>query len=242
MNKMSAYDLMIQYAEKFKINIDEEKLDKFKKYKALIKEWNEKINLTAITDEDDIIKKHFIDSISVLESNVIKNGMEIIDIGTGAGFPGIPLKIILPDSKILLVDSLNKRVNFLNEVIRMLELHGIEAIHGRAEEVAKKPEYREKFNIVVSRAVANMTVLSEYCIPFAKIGGYFIAMKGPSSENEIEESKHAISILGGKIKNVVETRMLQSDMNHRLVIVEKVKSTMNKYPRNYGQIEKKPLR
>lgn len=239
---MSAYDLMIQYAEKFKINIDEEKLDKFKKYKALIKEWNEKINLTAITDEDDIIKKHFIDSISVLESNVIKNGMEIIDIGTGAGFPGIPLKIILPDSKILLVDSLNKRVNFLNEVIRMLELHGIEAIHGRAEEVAKKPEYREKFNIVVSRAVANMTVLSEYCIPFAKIGGYFIAMKGPSSENEIEESKHAISILGGKIKNVVETRMLQSDMNHRLVIVEKVKSTMNKYPRNYGQIEKKPLR
>jgi 16S rRNA (guanine527-N7)-methyltransferase len=242
MNKMSAYDLMIQYAEKFKINIDEEKLDKFKKYKALIKEWNEKINLTAITDEDDIIKKHFIDSISVLESNVIKNGMKIIDIGTGAGFPGIPLKIILPDSKILLVDSLNKRVNFLNEVIRMLELHGIEAIHGRAEEVAKKPEYREKFNIVVSRAVANMTVLSEYCIPFAKIGGYFIAMKGPSSENEIEESKHAISILGGKIKNVVETRMLQSDMNHRLVIVEKVKSTMNKYPRNYGQIEKKPLR
>lgn len=239
---MSAYDLMIQYAEKFKINIDEEKLDKFKKYKALIKEWNEKINLTAITDEDDIIKKHFIDSISVLESNVIKNGMKIIDIGTGAGFPGIPLKIILPDSKILLVDSLNKRVNFLNEVIRMLELHGIEAIHGRAEEVAKKPEYREKFNIVVSRAVANMTVLSEYCIPFAKIGGYFIAMKGPSSENEIEESKHAISILGGKIKNVVETRMLQSDMNHRLVIVEKVKSTMNKYPRNYGQIEKKPLR
>lgn len=239
---MSAYDLMIQYADKFKINIDEEKLDKFKKYTALIKEWNEKINLTAITDEDDIIRKHFIDSISVLESNVIKNGMKIIDIGTGAGFPGIPLKIVLPDSNILLVDSLNKRVNFLNEVIRMLELHGIEAIHARAEEAAKKPEYRENFNIVVSRAVANMSVLSEYCIPFAKIGGYFIAMKGPSSENEIEESKHAISILGGKIKNVVETRMLQSDMNHRLVIVEKVKSTMNKYPRNYGQIEKKPLR
>lgn len=239
---MSAYDLMKQYAEKFKIHIDEEKLDKFKKYTALIKEWNEKINLTAITDEDDIIKKHFIDSISVLESNVIKNGMKIIDIGTGAGFPGIPLKIILPDSNILLVDSLNKRVNFLNEVIRMLELHGIEAIHGRAEEVAKKPEYREQFNIVVSRAVANMTVLSEYCIPFAKIGGYFIAMKGPSSEDEIEESKPAISILGGKIKNVVETRILQSDMNHRLVIVEKVKSTMNKYPRNPGQIEKKPLR
>lgn len=239
---MSAYDLMKQYAEKFKINIDDEKLDKFKKYTALIKEWNEKINLTAITDEDDIIKKHFIDSISVLESNVIKSGMKIIDIGTGAGFPGIPLKIILPDCDILLVDSLNKRVNFLNEVIRMLELDGIEAIHGRAEEVAKKPEYREQFNIVVSRAVANMTVLSEYCVPFAKIGGYFIAMKGPSSENEIEESKGAIRILGGKIKNVVETRMLKSDMNHRLVIVEKVKSTMIKYPRNSGQIEKKPLR
>ena len=239
---MNSYDLMKQYAEKFNIIIDEEKIDKFKRYAALIKEWNEKINLTAITDEDGIIKKHFIDSISVLESNVIKRGMKIIDIGTGAGFPGIPLKIIMPESEILLVDSLNKRICFLNEVISLLGLHGIQAVHGRAEEMARKPVQREKFDIAVSRAVANMTVLAEYCIPFVKTGGYFIAMKGPSSESEIEESKTAINILGGKIKNVVETSMLQPDMNHRLVIVEKIKSTMGKYPRNAGQIEKKPLR
>lgn len=239
---MNSYDLMKQYAEKFNIIIDEEKIDKFRRYAALIKEWNEKINLTAITDEDGIIKKHFIDSISVLESNVIKRGMKIIDIGTGAGFPGIPLKIIMPESEILLVDSLNKRICFLNEVISLLGLHGIQAVHGRAEEMARKPVQREKFDIAVSRAVANMTVLAEYCIPFVKTGGYFIAMKGPSSESEIEESKTAINILGGKIKNVVETSMLQPDMNHRLVIVEKIKSTMGKYPRNAGQIEKKPLR
>ena len=239
---MNSYDLIKQYAEKFNININEEKLDKFKRYSDLIREWNEKINLTAITDEDGIIKKHFIDSISVLESNTIKNGMKIIDIGTGAGFPGIPLKIIMPDSEILLLDSLNKRINFLNETISILGLKGIKAVHYRAEELAKKPEYREKYDIAVSRAVANMTVLSELCVPFVKIGGYFIAMKGPSSEDEIEESKTAIYILGGKIKNVVETSMLQPDMNHRLVIVEKIKSTMGKYPRNAGLIEKKPLR
>jgi 16S rRNA (guanine527-N7)-methyltransferase len=239
---MEIVDMLKKGASIYGIELNEVQIEQFLKYKELLKEWNEKINLTAITDDFGIINKHFIDSISILKSGVIKEGMRIIDVGTGAGFPGIPLKIIMPSLNVVLLDSLNKRINYLNNVIRELELEGIEAIHGRAEDFARKKEYREQFDIATARAVANMTVLSEYCIPYVKISGYFIAMKGPSADEELREAKNAIGTLGGKFKEIVETEILGDEFKHKLIVVEKVNSTLEKYPRKAGQIEKKPIK
>ncbi|MDF2672835.1 MAG: rsmG [Clostridiales bacterium] len=225
----------------YNINLSQEQIDQFICYKDLLKEWNEKINLTTITEDLEIIKKHFIDSISIVKSGVLKDGMSLIDVGTGAGFPGVPIKIIMPNIKVVLLDSLKKRVNYLNEVINRLELKDIEAIHGRAEEYSKKSEYREKFDIATARAVANLSILSEYCIPYVKINGFFIAMKGPSIEEEIQSGMNAIGVLGGKFVEIVKTEIPGEDFNHRIVIVEKVRSTDEKYPRKYAQIEKKPI-
>lgn len=239
---MDFIELMKKGCKVYDIDIDDEKIEKFMKYKEMLKQWNEKINLTAITEDEGIIKKHFLDSISIFSSGVIKENHYVIDIGTGAGFPGIPMKIMMPSLNVLLLDSLNKRINFLNEVIKELELKNIETTHGRAEDIAKVDEYREKFDIATARAVANLTALSEYCIPYVKVGGYFIAMKGPSTDEEIRESKNAIGTLGGKLNNIVDVKIYEEEMQHKLIIVEKVKSTDKKYPRKTSQIEKKPLK
>lgn len=237
---MVYFEIMNNICKNLELNFDEEKYNKFIKYKDILKLWNEKINLTTIIDDENIIKKHFIDSIKIFNFLPLKNAKSVIDIGTGAGFPGIPIKIVRPEVNMVLLDSLSKRINFLNQVISSIELNNVTCIHGRAEDFSKKVEYREKFDISVSRAVANLTVLSELCIPYVKIGGYFIAMKGPSVENEIVESRNAINILGGKIQDIIEVK--DDEFNHNLVVVKKIRYTPNKYPRRWGIMSKNSLR
>jgi len=239
---MIYFDAMSKACEKVGLTFDENKYNKFIKYKEMIQEWNKKINLTAITDDSEIIQKHFIDSIKSFNFKFLKDAKNIIDVGTGAGFPGIPIKIVNSGIEVVLLDSLNKRINFLNEVIKELDLKDIKAIHGRAEDFAKDKEYREKFDIATSRAVANMTVLSEFCMPYVKVGGYFLALKGPSIEQELKDSKNAIGTLGGRIQEVIKVDMEDSEMNHNLVIIKKMKSTDIKYPRKAGMVTKKPLK
>lgn len=239
---MNYFELIEEACKNLKIELNEKKYNQFIKYMELIIEWNKKINLTAITDEDEIIKKHFIDSIKVLEFKPVIGSKNLIDIGTGAGLPGIPIKIMLPELEVTLLDSLNKRILFLDEVIKELQLNGIKAVHGRAEEMAHKKEYRENYDIAISRAVANLSVLSEYCIPYVKENGYFIAMKGPALEEEMNESGNAIPLLGGKVEKVEKVFIEKADLNHNILLVKKVKRTNDIYPRKQSSINKKPLK
>lgn len=222
------------------ILLKEEQVEKFYIYMQLLIEWNEKVNLTAIVEPEEIILKHFIDSMTIAE-NINKNA-KIIDVGTGAGFPGIPLKIIREDLEVCLLDSLNKRINFLNEVISKLKLENIEASHGRAEELGRNKKYREKFDYATSRAVANLSTLSEYLLPFVKENGYCISMKGSNVEEELEQGKKAISILGGEMKQIEKFQLPQSDINRCIIIINKVKSTPAKYPRRPGTPAKEPIK
>lgn len=238
---MEYFDLLNEASNNEGLKFDQNKYDQFMLYKDLIKEWNEKINLTAIKEDEAIVKKHFIDSMKVFKFDQLKNAKNVIDIGTGGGFPGIPMKIIKPEVNIVLLDSLNKRIIFLEEVIKRLDLKNIKAIHGRAEDFAKEKQYREKFDVAVSRAVANLTVLSEYCIPYVKVGGYFVAMKGPAVEEEIKASKNAIRMLGGQIEHIEKVQIEGSDLNHNLVIIKKISQTHKKYPRKAGMVTKEPL-
>ncbi|MBU3190058.1 16S rRNA (guanine(527)-N(7))-methyltransferase RsmG [Clostridium bowmanii] len=238
---MKYFDILNQASRNEGLEFNEKKYEQFMKYKDLIKEWNEKVNLTAIKEDEEIIKKHFIDSMKVFKFQGLKNAKTVIDIGTGGGFPGIPMKIIKPEINIVLLDSLNKRINFLNEVILNLQLEKIKAIHGRAEDFAQDRQYREKFDVAVSRAVANLTVLSEYCLPYVKVGGYFVAMKGPAVEEEIKASKNAIRMLGGRIEHIEKVQIEDSDLDHNLVIISKISGTHKKYPRKAGMVAKSPL-
>ncbi|GCD09434.1 16S rRNA (guanine(527)-N(7))-methyltransferase RsmG [Clostridium tagluense] len=238
---MKYFDIMNTSSNNEGLEFNEKKYEQFMRYKDLIQEWNEKVNLTAIKEDEEIVKKHFIDSIKVFKFKELKSAKNIIDIGTGGGFPGIPMKIIKPEINIVLLDSLNKRINFLNEVIKELQLKNIKAIHGRAEDFAQEAQYREKFDVAVSRAVANLTVLSEFCIPYVKVGGYFVAMKGPAVEEEIKSSKNAIRMLGGHIEHIEKVQIEDSDFNHNLVIIRKIAQTHKKYPRKAGMVTKNPL-
>ena len=240
MNIEEIEELMKKYGKKIEIEFTEEQLKKFYDYMNLLIEWNQKINLTAITEPKEIILKHFIDSLTI--NKYIQQNSTLADVGTGAGFPGIPLKIIRSDLKITLVDSLNKRINFLNDVIEKLDLKGIEAVHSRIEEFGKNKKYRESFKNVTARAVANLTVLSEYLIPIAKIGGQCICMKGSNIEEEIETGKNAIKILGGKIKDINEFDLPDSDISRNIIIIDKIKNTPNKYPRKPGTPSKEPIK
>ena len=231
---------MIELARMINDELTEDQVENFFKYMNLLLEWNEKINLTAITDVDDIILKHFIDSMTVLK--YIEKDKSIIDVGTGAGFPGIPIAIMREDVKITLLDSLNKRINFLNEVCSELKINNIETIHGRAEEAGRNKQYREKYDISVSRAVANMTTLSEYLIPFVKVGGICICMKGSEIDHELEQAKFAIKELGGKIEKVEKFNLPDSDIERNIVIIKKIKPTPNRYPRKAGMPSKMPIR
>lgn len=237
---------LVNICNKINIEISDDQINCFEKYYELLIEKNKVMNLTAITDKEDVIVKHFIDSIALIpyltdKGININNKLKIIDIGTGAGFPGLPLKIMMPDVKFTLLDSLNKRVSFLNEVIDELKLKDIEALHGRAEDYASDNKYREKYDICVSRAVANLSTLSEYCIPFVKENGFFISYKAGESEEEINNSKNAIKILGGKINKVEEFVLPGTDVSRVFVFIRKLELTDKKYPRKAGVPAKKPL-
>lgn len=217
-------------------------LDDFYTFKELLVEWNEKINLTAITDEREIVIKHFLDSLSCLKSGIPFSGKKILDLGTGGGFPGVPLKIYDRSIEVTLLDSLNKRINYLKLVGEVLNFDRVAYLHARAEDGAVDPCYRQQYDIVVSRAVANMSTLSEYCIPYVKVGGYFIAQKTQDAYSEIEEAKKAIELLGGSIEAIVEGSVPFSELKHNLVLVKKVKDTPSKYPRKAGMPSKNPLK
>ena len=228
-----------ELCDELKIEISELQIEKFFKYKDLLIEKNKYVNLTAITDEKEILLKHFIDSLTI--NKYLDKDSSMIDVGTGAGFPGIPIKIIRDDVKITLLDSLNKRVNFLNEVIENLNLNSVNAVHGRAEDMAHDLNYREKYDAVTARAVANLSTLSELCLPFVKVGGKFICMKGSSVE-EVDEVGKALEILGGKIVKIDKFVLPDSDIERNIVIINKVKETPSKYPRKAGTPAKEPIK
>lgn len=221
------------------IDISKDEIVKFYSYMNSLIEWNEKINLTAITEPREIILKHFIDSLTI--NKYLKNDTRMIDVGTGAGFPGIPISIIRNENEIVLMDSLNKRIKFLDEIIEKNELNNVKTIHARAEELAQNKEYREMFDYATSRAVAGLNVLLEYMLPFVKVGGYCICMKGSNIEEEIKNSEKALEILGGKIVKVDSFMLPNTDISRNIVIIKKVKSTAKKYPRKAGTPAKEPL-
>ncbi len=227
-------------AEKAGFSLTEKQLEQFKTYAELLVEWNEKMNLTAITESEEIATKHFVDSLYGLK--FLKGRKTVIDVGTGAGFPGLPLKIAKPDMELTLLDSLNKRLTFLTEVKNQLELDTIECIHSRAEDGAKAGSLlRESFDVAVSRAVANLSCLCEYCLPYVRTGGIFLAYKGPDTESELDNAANAIDILGGELTGVYNYTIPQTDITHSIVVITKVKNTPEKYPRLQGKIQKKPL-
>ena len=240
MNISDFKNLMNKYAKDIDIMFTDEQINKFYNYMNLLIEWNEKINLTAITEPEDIIIKHFIDSLTI--NKYINGNSTLADVGTGAGFPGIPLKIYRPDLNIFLVDSLNKRINFLNEVIDKLGLNNISTVHARVEDFGKNKQYREHFDYVTARAVANLTVLSEYLLPIVKVCGKCICMKGSDVEDEIKSSQNAFKILGGNLEFVDKFFLPNTDILRHIILIDKVKNTPAKYPRKAGIPVKEPLK
>lgn len=238
---MTDISTLIEGIGDLKIDLTKDQEDKFLVYKNLLMEWNEKINITAIRDEKEIDIKHFLDSLTPVITNLFKGNEKVLDVGTGGGFPGLPLKIWNDNLDVTLLDSLNKRIIFLKEVINSLNLSGVYAVHGRAEELARKEEYREQYDVCISRAVASLDTLSEYCIPFIKKGGHFISMKGPDVEEEVENSKKAIDKLGGKVIKVEKIQVPRSDIYHSLIVIKKISETDKKYPRGGGKPKKSPL-
>lgn len=223
------------------VNLSEHQIEQFIQYYEMLVEWNEVMNLTAITEYDDVMKKHFIDSISLIKAYDVNQNATVIDVGTGAGFPGLALKIAYPNLQVTLLDSLNKRIHFLNAVIEKLGLTGVETVHGRAEDFAKPDKFREKFDLCVSRAVANLSTLSEYCLPFVKQGGLFISYKSEKISEEMTAAKNAIYVLGGKVINQIEFMLPDSDIYRNLVVIQKERITPKKYPRKAGLPAKEPL-
>ncbi len=229
------------YAMNQKLTLTEKQYSQIFEYYDLMIEWNKVMNLTGITEPEEFARMHIIDSWLIHQLYPMEDAVKVMDVGTGAGLPGIPLKILYPHLQMTLLDSLNKRVNFLNVVIETLGFDGIEAVHGRAEDIAKQEPYRESFDLVVSRAVSQLPVLSEYCIPFAEVGGHFIAYKSLNTDEEIENSHTAIEKLGGSLSRVVDKVLLGSDIPRRFVWIDKVAPSMACYPRKAGKPSKKPL-
>ena len=227
--------------DRLQIETNENMLEQFDLFYHLLVEWNKVMNLTGITEYEEVVEKHFADSLSLARFLDLNKIHTVIDVGTGAGFPGIPLKIAFPHLKVVLLDSLNKRINFLNEVIAKLDLKEIHTIHGRAEEYARKPEYREQFDLCVSRAVANLSVLSEYCIPYIRVGGIFIPYKSGDIDEEVAASRKAVDILGGQIDHVEKFQLPDTDIHRSFVFINKIKNTQKKYPRKAGTPAKEPL-
>lgn len=233
------FDKFIQELKEIQVNLTKQQLEQFRIYFEMLVEKNKVMNLTGITEWEEVLEKHFLDSISLIRAISLEENLKVIDMGTGAGFPGLPLKIAFPNLQITLADSLNKRVLFLQEVIEALELTGIEVIHGRAEDLARDKNYREQYDLAVSRAVANLSTLSEYCLPFVKIGGRFVSYKSGECDEEVASSKSAIFLLGGKISSVVKFELGES--GRAFIVIDKIKGTSKEYPRKAGTPSKKPL-
>lgn len=230
--------------EELNITLTDEQIEQFLQYYEMLVEKNKVMNLTGITEYEEVIQKHFLDSLSLIRviPDIASQKLTVIDLGTGAGFPGIPLKIAFPELDITLMDSLNKRILFLQEVIDALGLKKVSAVHGRAEEMASNATHRQQYDLCVSRAVSNLAVLTEYCLPFVKKGGLFVSYKSADSDAEIQEGKKAISILGGKLTSVDKFQLPDSDLRRALVCIKKVKDTPKKYPRKAGTPAKLPLK
>ena len=238
----SKFHILEDGCQAFGVTLTDKQIEQFEKYYELLVEWNKVMNLTGITEFDEVMQKHFVDSAAAAKYVEMEKVNSLIDVGTGAGFPGIPLKIVYPHIQVTLLDSLNKRIKFLEEVVDNLGLTGIETVHGRAEDAAKKAEYREQFDLSVSRAVANLASLTEYCLPFVKVGGKFVSYKSVSVDEEITQSKKVVYVLGGEIEKVEKFNLPESDMERALVIIEKKRSTPKKYPRKAGTPAKLPLK
>lgn len=223
------------------IELTETQKQQFNKYYELLTEWNKVMNLTGITEYDEVNEKHFVDSLAIVKAVDMNGVSSVIDIGTGAGFPGIPLKIAFPQLHVVLLDSLNKRIKFLDAVIEELGLEDIITLHGRAEDYARKEEYREKFDLCVSRAVANLATLSEYCIPYIRVGGMFISYKSGNIEDELNASKKAVNVLGGSLEDTVKFQLPGTEIGRSFVKVKKNKNTAKKYPRKAGLPGKEPI-
>lgn len=245
-NKRMSYDLtkFKHGLEELNITLTDKQTEQFLQYYEMLVEKNKVMNLTGITEYEEVIQKHFLDSLSLIRviSDIDSQKLTVIDLGTGAGFPGLPLKIAFPELEITLMDSLNKRILFLQEVIDALGLKKVSAVHGRAEEMAANAAHRQQYDLCVSRAVSNLAVLTEYCLPFVKKGGLFVSYKSADSDAEIQEGKKAISILGGKLTTVDKFQLPDSDLGRALVCIKKVKDTPKKYPRKAGTPAKLPLK
>ena len=237
------YDLTLlkQACEEYKISLTSEQEQQFIQYYELLIEWNKVMNLTGITEFEEVLVKHFADSLSIAKGLDMEKIHTCIDVGTGAGFPGIPLKIAFPHLKVTLLDSLNKRLNFLNEVISRLGLEEIETVHGRAEDGARRAEHREQYDLSVSRAVSRLASLCELCMPYVKEGGYFISYKSGKAQEELTEASKAIFVLGGKLDKTEAFQLFGTDMERTLVVVEKKKKTPKQYPRKAGTPAKEPI-
>ena len=238
---MELNNILIEGLRPWDIEIDEKQLEKFKDYMDILLEYNKVMNLTAIEDPFDIYTKHFLDSLSCLMTDKLKSGVKAIDVGTGAGFPSIPVKIMRPDINITLLDSLNKRINFLKEVSSRLGIENVTFLHSRAEDAARDKNHRGSYDIVLSRAVASLPVLLEYCSPFLKTGGYMICQKGPMAEKELEDSKKALKILSMSVECVIDADIAFTDLHHKLLIIKKTAPTPQAYPRKAGTPSKQPL-
>lgn len=235
-------NVLTKKVKNLSIVLNDKQIQQFEQYYNILVEWNKVMNLTAITEYEEVVEKHFLDSLTIVYAINMEKIETLIDVGTGAGFPGIPLKIAFPHLKVTLLDSLNKRIKFLNEVIDLLELNDIKAIHGRAEDYAKQAEYREQYDICVSRAVANLATLSEYCLPYVKMDGLFVPYKSGEIDEELKSSEKAVSILGGKVEEVVKFQLPGTDIGRSFVKIHKIKETKKKYPRKAGMPTKEPLK
>ena len=235
-------EILNKKMEEIGIQLSDMQTEQFLTYYDMLIERNKVMNLTAITEYDDVVEKHFVDSVSLIKALDEEKVKNVIDIGTGAGFPGIPLKIVFPHLKVTLLDSLNKRIKFLNDVIGALELENIETIHGRAEDFGKSEEYRECFDIATARAVAGLPALMEFCVPFVKVGGYFVCLKGPNANLELEESKKAMEVLGLEYIEKIDIKLPEIDLDHNILVFKKVKNTPSKYPRKAGKPSKNPIK
>ena len=238
---MADTEILTKGCQAFGISVTERQTEQFLAYYDLLIEWNKVMNLTAITEFEEVMSKHFVDSCALGKAVELDGKKRLLDVGTGAGFPGIPLKIAFPHLKITLLDSLNKRINFLNEVIEVLGLQNVETCHGRAEDFGHRKEYREQYDLCASRAVANLSTLTEYCLPFVKVGGQFVSYKSGNVDNELKESSKAIKILGGEAGKVCSFVLPGTDFARTLVPIKKIKMTGNKYPRKAGTPSKEPL-